>query len=250
MNRMTNLLNKIERRLGTAQLNLPDYLTKDKWGDVVKEDSLVTYSRYFPNKITITIDENCPKKDGYYLIDYYLPESVEVLGVRDLNWSDYSKNSASLVGTYGGGAYNYLQDYSLDSVMQLSARADVTSLFNNGIYIDYKPGGMIRFVSVNGFDVSLGSRIPLDVLITHSDNLATIPPTSMELFESLAQADVAIFLYNNLKYYEGLETVYTNIDIKLSDLEKEADKRDGIIDQLKDGYVSAANFNQPIMFTV
>ena len=29
-NRMTALLDKLERRLGTRQLNLPDYLKKDK----------------------------------------------------------------------------------------------------------------------------------------------------------------------------------------------------------------------------
>ena len=30
-NRLTTLLDKIERRLGTRQLGLPDYLQKDKW---------------------------------------------------------------------------------------------------------------------------------------------------------------------------------------------------------------------------
>ena len=35
-NEMTKLLNKIERRLGTSQMNLPDYLSKDVWArDVI-----------------------------------------------------------------------------------------------------------------------------------------------------------------------------------------------------------------------
>ena len=45
-NNMTLLLNKIERRLGTQPLHLPEHLQKDKWGDVIIED-------YVPNELTI-----------------------------------------------------------------------------------------------------------------------------------------------------------------------------------------------------
>ena len=72
----------------------------------------------------------------------------------------------------------------------------------------------------------------------------------METVEALAEADVARFLYEELKYYDGLETVYANIDLKLGDLESKASARADIIAELKDSYVSAANSNQPLMFTV
>ena len=32
-NNMTNLLNKIERRLGTRQMHLPEYLQKQHWAE-------------------------------------------------------------------------------------------------------------------------------------------------------------------------------------------------------------------------
>ena len=69
-------------------------------------------------------------------------------------------------------------------------------------------------------------------------------------FEALAQADVANFLYKNLKYFDGMETVYANVDLKLQDLETEAGKREEILNYIKDSYVSASNKNQPIMFTI
>ena len=48
-NNMTLLLNKIENRLGTDMLNLPDHLKKETWAErVVIPDTLVTWSRYFP----------------------------------------------------------------------------------------------------------------------------------------------------------------------------------------------------------
>ena len=56
-NRMTALLDKLERRLGTRQLNLPDYLKKDKWAtEVIENETLDTFSRYFPNAMRIYLD--------------------------------------------------------------------------------------------------------------------------------------------------------------------------------------------------
>ena len=78
----------------------------------------------------------------------------------------------------------------------------------------------------------------------------TIPPTMMETFEQLAQADVAKFLYENLKYYDGLETVYASMDLKLDQLSSEADKRDDLVEKLDEAHVSAANKNQPFILCV
>ena len=91
---------------------------------------------------------------------------------------------------------------------------------------------------------------PVEVLIKHANNLMTIPPTMMETFERLAEADVARFLYENLKYYDGLETVYANMDLKISDLEERASRRDEIVEYLDESHVSAANSHQPMIFTI
>ena len=105
-----------------------------------------------------------------------------------------------------------------------------TILFNAVIYPDFKYSINIKLVSVTGGDICRGQlSIPIKVFIKHADNLMTISPTKMETFEALAQADVARFLYSELKYFDGLETVYANIDLKLSDLENEANKREDVI---------------------
>ena len=78
----------------------------------------------------------------------------------------------------------------------------------------------------------------------------TISPTKMETFEQLAEADVARFLYENLKYYDGLETVHATIDLKMSDLENKAATRDDIVEKLDEAHVSAANKYQPLIFAV
>jgi hypothetical protein len=72
----------------------------------------------------------------------------------------------------------------------------------------------------------------------------------METFERLATADVATFIFEQLKMYDQLEIVYANVDLKLSSLEEKARERREVVDYLEQNYVSAANKNQPIMITV
>lgn len=251
-NKMNKLLNKIERRLGVAQLNLPDYLSKDKWAEVIDEDSLSTFSRYYPNSMRITLDLSQRNKEGYYLLDEYVPESVEILGVRDIDWSLFSKDSLRLQEAQGYGVYDFMtNNYGMDDIAILQMRADHMSLFNNQIFVEFKAPNMIKLSNVSGADITRGMKsYPITILIKHASNLMTIPPTMMETFEGLAEADVARFLYENLKYYEGLETVFTNLDLKVSDLGDRASKREEIVQYLEDTYVSAANAKQPLMFTI
>lgn len=252
-NKMNKLLDKIERKLGAKQLNLPDYLAKDKWAtEVISNETLDTFSRYFPNSMHIVLDLSQRKRDGFYIIDQYIPDNIDILGVRDIDWSLFSRDSLRLQEAQGYGVYDFMtNNYGMDDIALLQMRADHMSLFNNQIFIEYKPPNMIKLSTVTGADVTRGMKsFPIELLIKHAPNLMTLPPTMMQTFEDLATADIASFLYENLKYYDGLETVYTNLDLKVSDLESKASKREDIIQKLEESYVSAANAHQPLMFTV
>lgn len=252
-NRMSDLLNKIERRLGTRQLKLPDYLSKDKWAsEVIEHETLDTFSRYYPNSMKIELDLSQRSKNGYYLIDEYVDDSVTILGVRDIDWAKFSTDSIRLQEAMGFGTYDFLASgYGLEDIALTQMRADHMSLFNNQIFVDFKAPNMIKLSTVTGSDITRGlNRFPIEILIKHAPNLMTIPPTMMETFESLAEADVAKFLYEELKYYDGLETVYANMDLKLGDLESKASRREDIVQMLDDTHISAANKVQPMIFTI
>lgn len=252
-NRMTALLDKIERRLGTAPLNLPEHLQKDKWAEqVIANETLDTFSRYFPNAIEIRLDKSMRTKDGFYLIDEPFGDNVEILGVRDINWQQFSQSTTRRHDAYGYGYYDFLaNNYGMDDIMLLQARADQMSLFNNNIFVDFQQPNRVRFVTVTGSDITMSiDNIPITVLVKHAPNLKTIPPTMMEMFEKLAEADVATFLFNELKYYDGIETVHASIDLKLSELESKAGTRDDIVEKLDEAHVSAANKKQPLIFVV
>lgn len=252
-NKMTALLDKIERRLGTKPLNLPDYLQKDKWAEeVIANETLDTFSRYFPNAVNIRLDKSMRTKDGYYLIDEPFGDNVEILGIRDINWQQFSQTTTRRHDAYGYGYYDFLaNNYGMDDIMLLQVRADCTSLFNNGIYLEFEKPNMIRLVTVSGIDYTRGLLgFPVEVFVEHLPNLMTISPTKMEIFEQLAIADVASYLYQELKYYNDLETVFASVNLRLETLEEKANSRNEIVEKLSENYVSAANKNQPILYTV
>lgn len=251
-NRMTEVVNKIERRLGTAPLNLPEALQKEHWVDqVIKPDTLTTFSRFFPHMIKVQLNPE-DKKDGYYLLDREVPDNYEILGVKDILWSDVDNERAGLQQYSGYGIYNVLaRSMDMDSIMLAQCYADTSSLFNSGIYLDFIPPNMVKLeMALGGNTDNLLANVTIGVFVKHPENLMTIEPTKMETFEQLAQADVATYLYEYLKHYDGIETVYANIDLKLSSLESQAQRRTEIVEFMRDNYVNPANTNQPIMYTV
>lgn len=257
-NDMSDLLNKIEKRLGLVMLtkHLPDELNKNAWANVIYEDSMVTFSRYFYKKIPFIVnDETCfkikeNKKTVYIIKDEYLG-GAKLLGAIDIDWQDTSADNISVGQTAGYGYYvpNYGgMDDTLQSFLTMQSAADTSSLYNNNIYLDFEFPNKLSICRAGNVDINLKSFV-VNLLVQHT-SLATISPTKMEIFEELAQADIAKFLFMNLRYFDGLETIYVNIDLKLSELEQEGNKREGIIEEIKNSYVSASNDNIPYILTV
>jgi hypothetical protein len=258
-NNYTDLLNKIERRLGLIPLvpHLPEELGKKAWATVIKDDTMVTFSRYFPLKVRFVVNyETCHKVKSvngtteYIIKDEYLG-GAKLLGVRDIDWQDCSADNLSVGQTAGYGYYipNYGgMESTFEAFLAQQMSADIASLYNNQIYIDFEYPNKLKIMRAGNVDVNLASFV-VDLLVEHS-NLQTISPTKMETFESLAQADVARFLYMNLRYYDNLDTIYINIDLKLSELEQEGNKRDQIIDDMKNAYTLAASDTTPLIWSV
>lgn len=252
-NSMTRLLNKIERRLGTSVMNLPDHLKKEKWADVIYEDSLVTFSRFFPHCIAYNLDPKTSKtkeKDVYFIDEDNIGGDVEILGVKDLDFNKLANTNINV--SHGGihGSY-HTHIYSADQIAMAQLSADLYSIQNTGLYLEYIPPNKIRTSTITGADIVSGlTMLPLELLVVHPKNLNTISPTKMEVFEKLAIIDVKIFLYQELKHFDNLETVYSNIELKIDDWSNSDSDREDFISFLEDSYVSSANDNQPLIYTV
>ena len=257
-NNMTKLLNKASRRLGLRVLE-PHLekinLGKSAWAEAIEEDTLPTYSRFFPLQVMYRVDLNTPHDDdGYFYIDENLIENREIIGIRDLDFRSFSNDSFMHMQDRGWGFMNYqaLQaGFSLEDVANVQMAADISSLFNQGIYIDFKAPNKFKLVSSTNDNISLGLHgYNLIVLVQHDSTLLTINPTMMEIFEELSFCDIANMLVQELKYYDGLKTIYANIDLKIEQLEKWAEHREEVVNTLDEAHTSTANPACPVMITI
>lgn len=257
-NDMSALINKIERRLGLLLLtpHLPKELNKESWAEEINTNTLVTFSRYFPNRLRFVVNnDTCytSRENGrlyYYIKDEYL-QGIKLLGVQDIDWTDMSADNLSMNQTAGYGYYipNYAGlDATYEAFISNQITANIASLYNNGIFLDFTYPNKISLTKAGNLDVKL-DKFVVNLLVQHH-NIATISPTKMETFESLAQADIARLLFMNLRYVDGLESVYLTLDLKLNELEQEANRRQEIIDELKQSYVSASNDNIPYIMSI
>lgn len=258
-NEMTLLLNKIERRSGVWALNLPDKINKDTWAnEVIAQDTIPTFSRFFPHKITVYLDRNLTPQDreGYYLLDPFLVDGARILGIKDINFHAFRDTGATAIpGMVSGGLGFYdfattVTEYTYDDIALLQGSADLNSIFNGQVFVEFEYPNRVRFRMAVGRQSIPFRIVPLDVFVEHPLNLMTISPTIMETFEALAIADVAKYLYEYLKYYDDLETVFASSNFKLDTLRDLASTREDVVRELKESYVSPTNKNQPIMYTI
>lgn len=253
-NDYTRLINKIERELGLIMItpHLPPEFSKNKWADIIKEGALVSFSRYYKFKVPMVFTESSPRdENGFYLLD---EDEVggEILGVADLDWENFTRSNISLAinqSIAGGIPVVDALNCGFEDVIGLQMNADENSAFHNGIYLDFIYPNKLRLRSIGNVSLESIKVFTCNVLIQHP-NLQTIPPTQMDTFERLAKAYVAEYLYENLKYVEGVEAIFAQADMKLSDLQTQAQKKDEIMDEIRQNYVSAGNEAVPIMITI
>lgn len=254
-NRMSRLLDKIERRLELTGLQLPDNISKDKWVKIIEDDTLPTFSHFYPHKVTMNLGpENRSKreKNTYIIDESYFGGEIKFIGFRDLNWANLINNINAANTQYGVyGMYDGYDSWSFEDVTSVQMAADSQSLYNSGIYPDFEAPNKIKFLGAMGDDIGSYLRdFPIDIFVEHPSNLQTIEPTKMDEFEKLAIDDVAVFLYGVLKYYDNIPTIFgSEVDLKLDKIKEKADDRDNLIEMFHSQYVSFANKNQPMIIS-
>lgn len=257
-NNMTDLLDLIEENLGLIPVmhKMPEKFGRNAWAKRIKKRTLRTFSRYFGQKIRFVMNDQTTikRKEGGRWVSYIKDECLggrELFGAIDIDWEDYSSDNISMErnGTVDG---YYLPNYAgidqtFEAALNYQAMADVNSMYNNDIFVEFEEPNKVILSMSGGRTLNLPSYV-INLLVKHED-LYTISPTMMETFESLATADIARFLFMNLRYFDGVETIFINVDLKLSELEQIASKREDIIEELKNASVSASNKAIPYIMT-
>ena len=159
--------------------HLPKQLNKEAWADVILTDTIVTFSKYFYHKIRFVVnDETCFSRveNGvkvYYIKDEYL-QGLVLLGVMDIDWTDFSADNLSVSQTAGYGYYT--PEYvgciscSFETLMGYQMAADMTSLYNRGIFIEFQDPNKLILTNAINTTVDLKSFV-VDLLVQHPNLL-------------------------------------------------------------------------------
>lgn len=255
-NNISNLIDKVSNRLGVDMMmnKLPSSISKYKWVELIQSDILDLYSRYYPHCIRYMC---IPKRDyneitGLYMIDenFIKSSNVKILGVKGISTNEKRKTIMPNGYVYTNSTFlNYSEPLmpTLDIMQALTSQ----SYFPDQLFVEFYPPNGFKITNIDYVDlITNRSEIEIDIFVNHPKSLITISQTSMNLFEDLCTCKIAELLYGTLKYFDGIETGYQAIDLKLDTIQEWANKTDDIINIINDSYVSLSNKNQPAFYII
>ena len=225
---INELMKRIKMRLGIFYFKLP--ISDDDLMDVITYDTLTTFSTYFPNILVLPVNlsdtnrvPNIP--NAYYIDTSMLDEGMTILGIEDVNYSNYN--------SYYDDAlfYNGASDYTL-----LQAGVNLSGVMNVPIIPSFREPNILMFDEdirpfFNSYNVT--------VSVTHNRSLATISPSYQDEFFKLALIDIKLFLYNNLKHFDNIDTTFGNISLKIDEWSNAEDDRKTLVNEWESKFIYA-----------
>lgn len=220
---MSELLTNIKMSLGIYVLKLPFDNADEMLVNVIKQKTLRSFSNLYPTRRRVPIDaddleliyENIHESKYKLPSDYFGKMKISnIYSVTPIN-SFYADNfrSSSLLMDQG---YDLFQD-----VMLAQVGFDLASTIAPPFTFKFEYPNMLTLYNMT----TCYNKLLIEIGFQHPDNLSTIKPTMEDSFIQLATLDVKSFLYNNLKYYDGLETAYARLNLLIdnwSNAEQEA----------------------------
>lgn len=258
-NNMSNLIDKVSNRLGIDIMmdKLPKCINKSSWVDLIQNEVLNLYSRYYPH----CIQYKCkPERDynhntGLYIIntDYINSSNIKILGIKSISRNEKKKCIMPEGYVYTNNIYygNNIVSDPINSTLDIMQGLTTHSYFPDQLFIEFYPPNGFKITNISYTDIiSNRISIEIDLLVNHPKSLITISQTSMSLFEDLCTSKIAEFIYGTLKYFDGIETGYQTIDLKLDTVQEWINRKDEILNIINDSYVSLSNRNQPSFYII
>lgn len=227
---INTLLKRIKKRLGIFYFKLP--IDDQDLIDVIHEDSLVTFSTYYPYYLVLPFDTSERNKvpgstyynEGYFINTNLLEKDMKILSVVDVNYS------TNLYGVRDQLVFG-VSDY-----MSTIAALNVEAVSNIPIVPRFQPPNKVYFDEpirqyYKDYSILLA--------VTHNKSLASIPPAYEDEFFKLALIDIKIFLYNNLKQFDQIDTTFGQISLKIDDWNNADDDRANLISKWDETYIAS-----------
>ena len=224
-----HLLKLLKQQTGIYSIALP--VTDIKlFEDVIIDDTLPTFSTYYPAVIQVPVDLNqirikndrdntVSDVSNIYEIPNIVPQDSgrEILGIESIvPFNDMRYQSVT-------SAYETIESFQALALAQTIG--DLSSAM--------EPPFIPEFIPPNRFRIQNGTyykdRVIIKVEISYSEELYDIPMSLRQSFFKLALLDVKRYLYHNLKYWDGFETAVARFNLKIEDWADAEGKREELI---------------------
>lgn len=227
------LLSKLKRRLGIKSLVLP--FTDDDLMDIFYEDTLPTFSIYFPARVPFKVDLGlCKSADkvavpiaGQKSFHLPLPENLNVIEVEDIEFLD------ERIGTYWVPPLGAMDAWDLFASEMEQAKLEsmmsipITHQFlEPDILVLDQPACMYN------------QAVKLNLLVEHSKDLSTLKYSYLDYIMDLFAADAKIALYEDMKHHDKIDTTFNQIDLKIDEWADAKNDRKELIDYWKERFLA------------
>lgn len=213
---LTMVLRYINRMLGTAVQEIE--LTEEEIIRVVLQESLMTYSKYFPYQYKERITQADCVGEGYTNV-FRLPnkDRLEIIGVHKV-WLDHQNQ-------FGGSLLPLINDPFSSQLLN-----DNLSMTMTPVTFEYQAPNLITIRP----NIRYLKSALVEVKAVHPRHLKTIPVSMRDQFLRLALDDVLLSLYPIRHRFESLSTVYGNISLFLEMVDGAAADKEALIDSWKE----------------
>lgn len=223
------LLNKCKRLLGIKTFILP--VDDDELLDILYEDTLPTFSRFFPRYAKLKIDlSKCriadnevvnPRKTlssggsrSYHLDISNYGSDLVIVDIEDI------RNLNSNISDYG--VPNQIITNGYDLVTSAFAQASMEAMVCVPPIYFYEAPDKLVIEELGSLSETMSV---ITFLLMHASDLSTVKVTYIDKLRELFMLDLQISLYAILKHHDKIDTTYGQIDLKIDDWSNAYDQR-------------------------
>lgn len=213
---MTQILSSIKRRLGITMFKLDDR----ELLDILQEETMFTFSTYFPHYIRYKQNLLTSKVNGkpdHFYINKAAVGDFQILGIEDIKVFDIASSYMPYASTYS----------AVDIFTDIQMNAMYEDMLSVPITFFYAPPD--QFVIQTG--PSQLTDVNIELTVVHPKNGSTITPHLREQLLRLAKLDIQMYLYQSLRHMDKIETSFGTVDLKIDDWSDAEDKRSALLEE-------------------
>ncbi len=233
---MSRAISHIKMKFGLQAITLP--FKDETTGDTIPTEQVIKnvlttmtipiYSQIEPwireGNCDVTSLKCVNQKEHIYMLPAFLTLTPVMYVV------DVSLPMVNTRGTYGDIAPSFGINRSVQGVITSQAYMMLAGQMRAEPTFEYMGNNKIKLY---GYPKCI---LTFSVACEHDSSGETIPDGCYDSFMELAELDMKIFLYNNLKYYKEIPTAFGNINLNIDSYEGAESDQKALLDKWRDVY--------------